>query len=286
MFKIKNSNGNFLNYKFFLFPAGEVGVKLDRSYTFFADRPNRNYTITAQLHNSNDVVSLAMIKDAIEREDMDAKIDLVCPYFPYARQDRKCDNGEAFALKVFANFINSLNFNSVTVYDPHSEVTPALINRVKVVTQLDILQVFSQFRDRITFGNAVFVSPDAGSNKKVSNLASFCNHNMFIRADKLRDLSDGRIKETIVYCDDLQRSDVVIVDDICDGGATFIALAEALRKKNCGKVILYVTHGIFSKGIDALLKNGIDEIYCTNSFTANWMGDLPTAPQFNVMEII
>lgn len=296
MFKIENSNNQTLDYKFFLFPAGEVGIKLNcPNYSFFQGKLDKHrtfedpekstYKVTARLHNSNDLFALAMIKNAIEQEDLEAKIDLFLPYVPYARQDRVCDSGEAFSLKVFTNFLNGLNFRSVTICDPHSPVTPALIDRVRVITQLDIIQKFDAFRQRVTFGNTVFVSPDAGANKKTSELASFFNHKQFIRADKLRDLTNGKIKETVVYCDDLEGIDVVIADDLCDGGMTFIKLAEVLRNKNCGKVILYVTHGVFSKGFNELLNQGIDEIYTTDSFIANFLGYLPEAPKLNIHKL-
>jgi ribose-phosphate pyrophosphokinase len=283
MFKIQNSIKETLDYKFFIFPAGEVGIKLNcPNFRFFTNLPKNlevtfdqphikthTYKVTARLHNSDDIISLAMIKNAIENEDMEAKIDLFMPYVPYARQDRICDTGEAFSLKVFTTLLNSLNFNSVTICDPHSEVTPALIDRVRVIDQLDIIRGFEAFRKRIIFGNCVFISPDAGSNKKTSKLAAFFNHTNFIRADKLRNLATGQIKETIVYCDDFEGTDVVIADDLCDGGMTFIKLAEVLKKKNCGKVLLYVTHGVFSKGFAPLLDGGIDEIYTTDSFSKN-----------------
>jgi ribose-phosphate pyrophosphokinase len=285
MFKIQNSNQLSLDYKFFLFPAGEVGIKLNcPNYRFFAEG-NGTYKVTARLHNSNDIISLAMIKNAIENEDLEAKIDLFMPYVPYARQDRVCDNGEAFSLKVFTNLLNSLNFNSITICDPHSEVTPALINRVKVVEQLDIVQNFRVFRDRITFGNCVFVSPDAGSNKKTSKLASFFSHVNFVRADKLRNLATGEIKETIVYCDDFEGADVVIADDLGDGMGTFLALAKALKNKNCGKIILYITHCIASKGFQILFDGGIDEVYTTDSYTAGFGGYLPEPPKLNVYKL-
>lgn len=286
MFKITNQNGDSIDCKIFLFPAGEVGVKLAApNVKFFKTNETHKYTISARLHDSKDVMTLAMIKNAIENEDREAVIDLFMPYIPYARQDRICDRGEAFSLKVFTNFINSLGFAKVTVCDPHSEVAVALLDRVKVKSQLDIINKFPAFRNRLTNGNVILVAPDAGGNKKTSNIAAFFGHYDFVRADKLRDLTNGNIKETIVYSADLGGADVVICDDICDGGMTFIKLAEALRAKNCGKVILYVTHGVFSKGIKHLLDSGIDEIYTTDSFTANFGGYTPHPPQFNVLNL-
>ena len=109
------------------------------------------------------------------------------------------------------------------------------------------------------------ISPDDGSNKKIFDLAKLIDYDgEIIRCDKLRDIVTGNIIETIVYKDDLNGKDCLIVDDICDGGRTFIQLATALKQKNCGKIYLIVTHGIFSNGYD-LLSEYIDGIFCTNS---------------------
>lgn len=281
MIKILNDKNLELDYKFFLFSGGEVSVKLNGfDYNFFK---TDSYKILAHIHNSNDAFVLAMIKDALFNIKK-LPIELVIPYFPYARQDRVCDNGESFSLKVFANFINSLNFDSVVIIDPHSDVTPALINNCKVISRLNIFQKWEKLKTRC-LGNCVFISPDAGANKKISELAAYFEHKEFIRADKLRDLSNGNIKETIIYADNLNGADVIIADDICDGGMTFIKLTEALKTINCGKVVLYVTHGIFSKGFDVLLKSGINEIWTTNSFNANFIGDLPKEPKLNILNL-
>jgi len=109
------------------------------------------------------------------------------------------------------------------------------------------------------------VSPDAGSNKKIFDLAKSIGYDgEIIRCDKLRDISTGKIIETIVYHDDLCGKDAIIVDDILDGGKTFIEIAKVLKQKNVGKIYLIVTHGIFSNGY-AELGEYFEQIYTTNS---------------------
>ena len=71
---------------------------------------------------------------------------------------------------------------------------------------------------------------------------------------------------TVVNTEDLRGKDCFIVDDICLGGRTFIAIAEELKKKNCGKLYLIVSHGIFNYGVEQLLEH-FDVIYTTNSIT-------------------
>lgn len=271
-------NGKELGYDSFVFPGGEVGVKLlvKNSVAFAAKTgffaPATYQTIVARIQNSQDFMELAMLKDALAKVD-NTPVHLFLPYLPYARQDRVCNKGEAFSLDVFIKLIAGLNFQKVTICDPHSDVTAGIFSALninsQVITQFDIINKYLDFAKRIA--GCALVSPDAGSNKKTSEIAAYFAHTNFIRADKLRDLSNGQIKETVVYADNLNGQDVCILDDICDGGRTFIELAKALKAKNAGKIILYVTHGIFSKGVKVLFENGIDEIWTTNSY--KWFAD-------------
>jgi ribose-phosphate pyrophosphokinase len=113
--------------------------------------------------------------------------------------------------------------------------------------------------------NFYLISPDAGSNKKIYDLAKSIGYtNEIIRCDKLRDIPTGQIIETIVYKDDFDGKDAIIVDDICDGGKTFIELAKVLKQKNVGKIYLVITHGIFSQGFEGLASY-VSGIYTTNS---------------------
>lgn len=286
-----SSGGVPLPFSSWIFPGGEVGFKLDAAATnelHIAEKLcNHSYRIWAPIKNSNDLMILAQAQEAIRSKDQFAHIHLVMPYVPYARQDRACDAGEAFSLKVFMGIINSLCFNFITIVDPHSEVTPALIDCPgSVRSQLDIIRAWPAFLERFAKKDAVvLVSPDAGANKKTSTLASFFSHKEFIRADKLRDLSNGNIKETIVYADDLYGATALIADDICDGGRTFIELAKVLKAKNAGKVVLFVTHGIFSKGFEPLFSGGIDEVWTTTSlFNASSLhsGEIPEPYKSNI----
>jgi ribose-phosphate pyrophosphokinase len=254
------------------FPGGEVLLNVHDSRCCVPTN-QEPITITARIHNSNDLFALALLKDAITRElyrrgyqNRWKEIDLILPYVPYARQDRVCCEGEPHSLKVFADYINHLNFNTVTIIDPHSDVCGAVFNNLRIVSQLDIVNKHLEFIKRVLADVAYFVSPDAGANKKTASIAKYFEHKDFIRADKLRNLATGDIIETRVYCDDLKGQTVAIVDDICDGGRTFIELAKTLKAKNAGKVILFVTHGIFSKGEQALTNYGIDEIWTTDSY--------------------
>lgn len=252
------SKGMAIKYKVVSFSGGETHVTLDN--------PDRytNWTsaeITGNIRSADLLMELLMLTDALRQCNPDMLLDVTIPYFPYARQDRVCSPGDSFSLKVIANIINSQNYHKVTVWDPHSDVTPALLNRVEVIPPRYFLI------DSFTSENDVMVCPDAGAIKRVSECAKPRFHGAkpfeMVRADKKRDPATGKILETIVYSDHIGKKNFLIIDDICDGGRTFIELAKKLRPLTDGKVMLYVTHGIFSQGLDPLLAV-IDEIYCAN----------------------
>lgn len=239
---IKIEDGLFSKHKF---SGGEINVKL-------IDLPVKNIKITAILENSEDVMTLLLLVNAIKSFPQSTIAELVIPYFPYARQDRICNVGEAFSLKVMADLINSLNIPKVTIYDPHSDVTPALINNVNVVPQHQICA------DLI--GKRIVVCPDAGAEKKIMKLEK-----PYIMATKVRDVKTGNIIKTEVHSKTKPNGHYIIVDDICDGGRTFIELAKTLKHEHGAREVdLYVTHGIFSAGFD-VFKGYISTIYYLNS---------------------
>jgi ribose-phosphate pyrophosphokinase len=111
------------------------------------------------------------------------------------------------------------------------------------------------------------VSPDAGATKKTLKVAQHYEGLKVINCDKIRDTMTGEITGTYVnWGFSMKEMRLLIVDDICDGGMTFIKIAEAVQKFKPKSIDLYVTHGIFSKGLEPLLDAGIRRVYTTDSF--------------------
>ena len=251
---VKNKNrGKEISINCITFPGGEINVSVDiKELIKFV---GSTITITAWLKDSDGLIALAQLKSIFDDYGV-REINLVMGYFPYARQDRICNVGESLAIKVFANIINSLNFSNVTIFDPHSDVTPALIDRVRVIGKLNIIRSIENNFD-------CFVAPDAGATKEVQKLASYFEVE-FIQGMKERNTKTGEISD-FKYYGDVEGKKLLIVDDICDGGGTFIGLAESLKKGNPKGISLYITHGIFTKGFIVLAQH-FDKIYTTNSF--------------------
>lgn len=267
MIKIFSTKTNTpIEYKHFFFGGGEQHVQLlDCSSEMFED-------VTIWLHYSqdNDLLKLALIVDALRLIEVE-RITLKLPYFPGARQDRVCNAGEPLSVKVYANFINSLKFNKVVIFDPHSCATPVAIDNVKVIDNIEfVCQVLADQNRLTNAANNVLVSPDAGSNKKVADVAKHIYKTSMgvipvVRADKLREVSTGKIIETTVYADSLVGKDCYILDDICSKGGTFCALAKALRDKGASKVYLVVSHYEGTADIAVLKAAGIDKVFTTDS---------------------
>ena len=244
------------SYKVMRFPAGELQVQL--TYPF--DHENRPLTITGSILSSDNLMELIQLVEALNFAGL-SDLKLIMPYCAYSRQDRRCNQGESFSLKIFANIINSLNFSSVITLDNHSDVSTALLDNCKNISVDTVLKAANLPK------YDYLISPDAGANKKVQACAKALNTPM-LRADKVRDTHTGAITETLIYATakQLHHATVLIVDDICEGGRTFTELAKAIHDMQFICTIhLYVTHGFFSKGLEELLNNGISHIYTTES---------------------
>ncbi len=222
--------------------------------------------IIERLTNSSKIMRLILAVDALKRlTNNKVEIELVVPYFPYARQDRVCVSGEALGAAVMANLINGMNFSKVTVWDVHSDVSSALIHNLICVEQIDLLKRCKELTQQLSTGVLTLISPDAGASKKTLKIATyFQGEPEVIQAQKVRDMKTGEIIKTEVL-GNVRGKSVLITDDICDGGRTFIELAKVLKQQGAKHVALFVTHGIFSNGLEVF--NGlIDAIYTTDSF--------------------
>lgn len=253
--------------KFWTFPGGERGLSIDVEKLKSAGAVD----IACHFRGSDDIVDIVMLVNAI-RLELGKNIDifLSIPYFPFARQDRAANRGEPNALQAFTAIINSLNFTGVCFTDPHSEVLEGLLTPSTALA-LRQWEVWTNDNLCIT-GNpnikTALVSPDAGASKKTHKVAQAVGVDV-IQAHKLRDTKTGAISGTWINEHDLNHYNrLIVVDDICDGGRTFIELAETIRRFDYkGQLDLAVTHGIFSKGV-AVVQEHFDNIFVINSFTA------------------
>lgn len=251
----KPLDGEEIQFESFTFSGGEPHIKILAPPLGAGEA----VTITHRLNSFNDLGLLCLAVDALQR--MDAELEtLIIPYFPAARQDRVMVKGESLSVKVYADIINHFKFRKVIVFDAHSEVTPAVLNNCEVVSNHTFIEKVIQE----IANDVLLVSPDGGALKKIYKVSEFLGGVEVVECSKSRDVKTGKLTGFKVYADDLRGKDCLIVDDICDGGGTFIGLAEELKNKNAGKLYLAISHGIFSKGFDGLAC--FERIFTTDSF--------------------
>lgn len=222
-----------------------------------------------RINNGDDLMYLFMVTDSIRRQKPQQPIHLCMPYVPYARQDEVFKPGDPLGIKVFADLINLQGYESVHVLDPHSAVTPAVINRCVVHTNQRLVEEsFGAAANHGRTHKVWVVSPDTGAFKKtaklVKNMQFSCIEGI-ANCTKVRG-QDGSPEGFSVSVEDFGGNDCFIVDDILDGGRTFYAIAPELKKRNARKVFLVVTHSIFSHGFEGLEQSGIDHVFTTDSF--------------------
>jgi len=222
----------------------------------------------AAMRDMNDFMLLAQLVDAVRHVTDVAVSHLQLAWLPWARQDRHMVAGDSFALKVFANQLNTLNFDKVFILDPHSDAAAAAINNCVAIPQETCLLQSETLRRAIAQGELMLVAPDAGALKKIHNVAKATGAKNYAILTKERDVASGNLTGFALVAGEVAGKDLLIVDDLCDAGGTFIGSAQVLREAGARSVSLYVTHGIFSKGVENLLNNGIDAIYTTTSFTS------------------
>lgn len=228
----------YIPLEFMTFPGGERHVKPVDGTPLYA---NGFLQICAQPRDPWSLLDIALVADYCRRVFNPAELTLYMPYFPGARQDR----GAPLTVKVYADLINSLEFDTVIIADPHSDVTPALLDNCRIQRLTDIFPILAvPGPDR-----AVMLAPDAGAIKRVSELAALTGHHV-LNATKSRNPQTGALSNFGVP-EIRPEYAVIVVDDICDGGGTFLGLADALGIER-NRMYLWVTHGIFSKGLREL----------------------------------
>jgi len=266
MIKITTETGFTHTLRPTLFPDGTSQVwKLPTEIL-----ESRELEITWNFDDEREILDLLSLRWLLPKQSWDLHI----PFLPYARQDKTVSNTSTFNLVVLADLINELGCNEVTSVDVHNpDRTTSLIHNFKniEVTALQELIIRENNIDLIVF-------PDLGAAGRY-NAYSALNRPVII-CDKVRDQSTGNITGHTMLSASAATKDApwnfLIIDDLCDGGATFISVTRMLRDvytpDQVGNINLFVTHGVFSRGRQHLLNNGITKVFTTNSLTKNGDG--------------
>jgi ribose-phosphate pyrophosphokinase len=248
------------------YPDGQIGAVWKGENPPPAD----NRWLMIRINSYEDLFYVRAIAEVLDYHNVrNWKLYIPCMFGQ--RSDRRFTEFQSFDLRLICDIINECKFERVSILDPHSDMTMGLINKsTKHVPDAYIKEAIADIRQKQKLDGKrelVLVSPDAGAYKKVQKFGKEAGISV-VGALKGRDGSDI----SLTFTHDVTDKDCLIVDDLCDGGRTFIILADQLRKHGAKRVYLYVSHGLFSKGFMELHKY-IDHIYTTNS-----VKDLENAP--------
>ena len=246
-------------YERIFYPAGELQIRFLPAILPTLFSTNKISVICRNAHQN--LMELALLSDALHALLPYVDSTLVLPYLPYGRADRRFMEGDCHGLGTFGTVINQMRYHRVKTLDVHSfRARKCVANLVDVSARPFINKAIADICDN--GGHPIVLLPDAGASRYELKGALQCA--------KKRDPATGKLSGFEVP--DFEGHDALIVDDICDGGGTFIGLAQAIRTKYAAdiwaghpkKLYLYVTHGIFSKGLSQLFIY-FDKIYTTNS---------------------
>lgn len=264
------SDNKEIESKFIEFSDGAVNVVVSGSLPEFGERIH--LLVDAQVPLPNILQEIVQIVYALPaRYEYGVHFD----YMPYARADRCFGEGQCHALGTFISSLFAIcpDIRRVSVTDPHSKVTeeifktflPVYAEFIEVKQAMCLHATLPAFDRDYDF----VVAPDAGARDKAREAAEVLRCHL-LTASKVRALENGRIISTSIPEIDLSGKSVIIVDDICDGGGTFVPLAQALREAGAVRVDLYVTHGIFAKGL-SVFEGVIDNLYAYQ-LISNYVG--------------
>jgi len=206
--------------------------------SFYVEIIEFSENLTFRINSYEDLWVLNQIKDICDNNNQ--KVNLTIPCLLDAQADRRFNQYQPHGLKLICKFINDLKFNSVSVFHPHNqEVVEAMIDNSKIINN-------SKFIEKCLreVNDVILMSTDAGGFKPLMKLCDILNFKgETFSASKSRKY-DGEKSKLIQLVDknDFKGKDIMLVDDICVNGGTFIGLAKLLKERNCGRLYLAISH--------------------------------------------
>ena len=255
-----------LNIEIMTFPDSQPHVRLS------GIERNEFVDVFHSIRSSDDMIVLMMISNALQQMNC-AKATLHISYLMGARYDRLMVEGDSIDFEVISRMINQCGFSQVKVLDLHNPIAGyKWLDRYVDVNNDLLVENFVNYVTKSSQNEIhidpieVMIIPDTGAvDKSMNTRDKFFRGCLVVMCKKSRDLTTGHITLQVINPEICEGRSVVIVDDLCDGGGTFLAIRDQINPR---QATLIVTHGIFSKGISKL-EEKFDCIVTTNSFRDN-----------------
>ncbi len=235
--------------------------------------------------NDSIMEQLIMI-DAASRASA-KRITAVCPFYGYARQDRKAEGREPITARLVADLFRAAGAKRMVSIDLHSgQIQGFFDGPVDHLTALPVLEKY--VREHASKG-MVIVSPDAG---RVKVAERFAQHLADMDADvafinKRRPKGTTNVAEAKEVIGEVDGRCCIITDDMIDTGGTAVSAADLLIKRGAAEVWFMATHGVLSgKAIPRLRDSPFTRIVLTNTLPTPSKDELPQLEVLSIAPII
>ena len=231
-------------------------------------------TLVFRLNSYEDLWILNQIHDIVKHQGR--IVNVIISNLLDAQADRRFNDNQPHGLKLVCSFLNEMKNFFYKIYHPHNpEVVESLLDRVEIIDNHDfIYEVLSELKSNYYDFNAynmednlILMSSDAGGFKPLMKLCDKLEWaGETSSASKSRKYVNGKSELTqVLDRDDFKGKDILIIDDICVYGGTFKGLSKMLKKRNCGRLFLAVSHmTVLELGEDSV-GNYFDSVFTTNS---------------------
>ena len=234
------------------FSDGEIQIDINETV-----RGKDVYIIQSTSNPVNDnLMEVLILVDALKRASA-GRINVVMPYYGYARQDRKTKAREPITSKLVADLLEVAGAQRIVTMDLHAGQIQGYFNvPVDHLTAIPYLSEY--FKDIVNEdpGNFVVVSPDLGGVTRARKFANRLNLPIAI-IEKRR--PKPNVSEVMNIIGDIDGKNCILIDDIIDTAGTICKAAEALRKNGAKKVYGCASHGVLSGEAFNRLENSIME---------------------------
>lgn len=242
-----------------------------------------HFGIDGRSVNDSIIEHLIMI-DAASRASA-KRITAVCPFYGYARQDRKAAGRQPITARLVADMFRAAGAKRMISIDLHSgQIQGFFDGPVDHLTALPVLEQY--IRNHAVA--PVIVSPDAGRIKVAERMAQHLGADADLAfIYKRRPKGTTNVAEAAEVMGDVEGRTCVLTDDMIDTGGTIVAAAELLKKRGAAEVWAMATHGLLSgPAVDRLKNAPIERLVLTNSLPLPSEKQLPNVEVLSVAPLI
>lgn len=208
---------------------------------------------------NENLMELLIMIDALKRASAKT-INVVMPYYGYARQDRKARSREPITSKLVANLLHTAGTNRVLTIDLHAPQIQGFFD-IPVDQLLGVPILSNYFKQKND--NLVVIAPDNGGVVRARKMAESLNVPIAL-LDKRRPAPN--VAEVMNIIGDVEGKEAVIIDDIIDTAGTIQTASRALKENGAKKVYACCTHPVLSGyAIDRIENSEIEELVVTNT---------------------